>query len=350
MGDASGPEREQQIPTAPEVTMNALRRAVPALAALALLAPATPVAAAPPERPVVELLVGGLDRGGGSTIGPDGALYVTEPDAGRLSRVDPGTGAVTTVASGLPVRLVLAGGAMDVAFLGRTAYVLVTLVGSDVGGGDVVGLYRVDGPDRFTVVADLGAYSAANPPSTDSFVPTGVQYALEPYRGGFLVSDGHHNRVLHVTADGDISEVVQLGNVVPTGLETRGATVLLATAGPLPHRPADGKVLALRTRRPAPHVVASGGPLLVDVEHGRAHALYALAQGVWEEGGPEASPASPDTGQLLRATRDGTFEVVVDGLDQPTSMEIVGDRAYVVTLDGEVWTVDGLRPGRGAPR
>ena len=33
---------------------------------------------------------------------------------------------------------------------------------------------------------------------TDFFVPTGVQYALEPYRGGFLVTDGHHNRVLRV--------------------------------------------------------------------------------------------------------------------------------------------------------
>ena len=36
---------------------------------------------------------------------------------------------------------------------------LVTLVSPDVGGSDVDGIYRVDGPDRFTVVADIGAFS-----------------------------------------------------------------------------------------------------------------------------------------------------------------------------------------------
>ena len=35
---------------------------------------------------------------------------------------------------------------MDVAFRGKTVYVLVTLVGPDVGGSDVVGVYEVDGP------------------------------------------------------------------------------------------------------------------------------------------------------------------------------------------------------------
>ena len=91
---------------------------------------------------------------------------------------------------------------MDVAFIGKTAYVLVTLVGPDVGGDDVVGIYRVDGPDSFTVIADIGAFALANPPSTPFDVPTGLQFALDIYRGGFLVTDGHHNRVLQVTLDG----------------------------------------------------------------------------------------------------------------------------------------------------
>jgi hypothetical protein len=34
--------------------------------------------------------------------------------------------------------------------------VLVTLVGEDVGGSSVVGIYRVDGPNDFTVIADIG--------------------------------------------------------------------------------------------------------------------------------------------------------------------------------------------------
>ena len=28
----------------------------------------------------------------------------------------------------------------------------------------------------------------------DIFLDTGVQYAMERYRGGFLVTDGYHNR------------------------------------------------------------------------------------------------------------------------------------------------------------
>ena len=48
---------------------------------------------------------------------------------------------------------------MDVEFIGNTAYVLVTLVGTDVGGNDVVGIYRVDDSDSFTVVADIGAFA-----------------------------------------------------------------------------------------------------------------------------------------------------------------------------------------------
>jgi hypothetical protein len=43
-----------------------------------------------------------LEGAMGSTVGPDGALYVTEGAAGRLSRVDPQTGEITTFASGLP--------------------------------------------------------------------------------------------------------------------------------------------------------------------------------------------------------------------------------------------------------
>ena len=78
--------------------------------------------------------------------------------------------------------------------------------------------------------------------------------------------------------------------------------------------------------------------MLVDVEFGRHARLYALAQGVWPLGHPEGSPALPDTGQLLRLHGRG-FKVVAKGLDRPTSMEIVGHMAYVVTLDGEVWTI-----------
>src|SRR4029434_10286525 len=53
-----------------------------------------------------------LESAKGSTIDPDGALYVTEGAAGNISRVDPQTGEVTTFASGLPTAIISIGGAI----------------------------------------------------------------------------------------------------------------------------------------------------------------------------------------------------------------------------------------------
>ena len=300
-----------------------------------LLGGDTTIAAAP----TATLLVAGLEGGSGSTVGPGGALYVTEGAAGRVSRVDPQTGDVTTFAEGLPPSIpsVGIGGAIDVAFIGSTAYVLVTLVGPDVGGSDVVGVYRVDGPDSFTVIADIGAFSIANPPDTDFFVPSGVQYAIEVFRGHFLVTDGHHNRVLEVSLDGEITEFMVFGNIVPTGLAVHGNTVFMAEAGPVPHLPDDGKVVSFGPKSPTVTEVASGASLLVDVEFGRGRSLYALSQGFFTPGNPEGSPANPDTGALVRVNADGTFTTVVDELDRPTSLEFIGNTAFVVTIDGEIW-------------
>ncbi len=288
------------------------------------------------------LLASGLQGGSGSTIGPGGALYVTEGAAGRISRVDPNTGEVTTFASGLPPSIVGIGGAMDVAFIGATAYVLVTLVGTDVGGSSLVGIYRVDSPTSFTVVANIGQFALAHPPSTDFFVPTGVQYAIQTHRGGFLVTDGHHNRVLRVTPGGEVSELIAFGNIVPTGLAVRGNTVFMAEAGPVPHLPGDGKVVSFAPRTPAATEVASGAPLLVDVEFGRGQQLYALSQGDFPVGNPEGSPAAPGTGALVQVGNDGALRVVVDGLDRPTSLEFIGNTAYVITFGGEIWKIDNV--------
>jgi DNA-binding beta-propeller fold protein YncE len=297
----------------------------------------------PSGAPSAVLLATGLEgsTGAGSAIGPGGALYVTEGAAGRISRFDPKTGEITTFASDLPQAIIPIGGPMDIAFIGRTAYVLVTLVGPDVGGNDVVGIYRVDGPDTFTVVADIGEFSMNNPPNTDFEVPTGVQYALEPYRGGFLVTDGHHNRVLRVTLDGEITELIAFGDVVPTGLAVRGNTIYMAEAGEVPHLPEEGKVVSFRPNSPGATQIASGARLLVDVEFGRGRTLYALSQGVWD-GAYEGSPAQPDTGALLEVNRDGTFAVITNGLNQPTSIEFIGNTAYFVTLAGEIWKIDNV--------
>jgi sugar lactone lactonase YvrE len=288
-----------------------------------------------------ELLTAGLQGAQGSTIGPDGALYVTEGAIGRVSRIDRGSGAMTTYASGLPPSLIGVGGAVDVEFLGKTAYVLVALNGTDVGGTTPVGVYRVDDASSFTLIADLGAFAQANPPRTPFDLSQGVQFAMESYRGALLVTDGHHNRVLRVSAGGKVSVFRSFDNIVPTGLDTDGSTVLMARAGAAPHEPEDGQILAFGPGWKTEARVAAGAPLIVDVEFGGGRKLYALAQGTWDGAFP-GSPALPMTGSLMKLDGKGKLAAVAGPLNLPTSLEIVGDDAYVVTLVGEVWKLPNV--------
>jgi hypothetical protein len=293
--------------------------------------------------------------GSGSTIGPDGALYVTNGNDGTLIRVNPKTGSETVVGGGLPPQVVGIGGAMDVAFIGHRAYVLVILAGADVGVPDaVMGIYRLNGDGTFSVFADLGTWSAEHPPADpDWFLSQGVQYSLEVWRDGFVVADAHLGRLIRVNSRGHVSELLAFPstNSVPTGLEVAGGKVLVATAGPIPHLPSDSAISAVR-RDGSTEVVgkwaadyAGDRGLIVDVEKGRPHLLYGLLQGYWDlEPIPEneGSPAAPNTGEIVVVGADGTFKTVVSGLNQPTSLELVGRVGFVVTFTGTILRIDRL--------
>ena len=168
--------------------------------------------------------------GSGSAIGPDGALYVTNGIKGTLVRVDPTTGAAKVVGRGLPPRFIDIGGAMDVAFIGDRAYVLVILAGVAVGGpDDVMGIYRLKRDGTFSVFADLGTWSTKHPPKDpDWFVTQGVQYSMDVWRNGFLVTDAHLARVIRVNPRGRISELVAFGSTDrvprPRGRRRQGPT------------------------------------------------------------------------------------------------------------------------------
>ena len=115
----------------------------------------------------------------------------------------------------------------------------------------------------------------------------------------------------------------------------------MAEAGPVPHEPEDGKVVSFGPKSPTVTELAAGAPLLVDVEFGRGRSLYALSQGVFG-GGPAGAPAQPNTGSLVKVNRNGTFTIVADRLNRPTSLEFIGNTAYVVTLNGEIWKFDSV--------
>jgi hypothetical protein len=307
-----------------------------------------------PQPPVVTMLndtaLGGL--GSGSTIGPDGALYVTNGNDGTLIRVNPRTGSERVVGSGLPRQTVGIGGAMDVAFLAHRPYVLVTLAGADVGVPDaVMGIYRLKRDGTFSVYADLGTWSAAHPPADpDWFLAQGVQYSLQVWRHGFVVADAHLGRVIRVDRRGHVSEFLTFISTdsVPTGLEVADGKVFVATAGPIPHLPSDSAIIAVRngwTKVVGKWAADYAGDrgLIVDVENGRYHRLYGLLQGHWDqEPTPEneGTPAAPNTGEIVVVGADGTFRTVLGGLDQPTSLELVGRVGFVVTFTGTILRIE----------
>jgi hypothetical protein len=317
-----------------------------------LAASAAPPAGVPGDPDLLATLQGGAASG--SAIGPGGALYVPQPATGEIWRIDPKSGNQTLFASGLPRRFAELpfGGVMDIAFYGSTAYALVSVVGSTFPADlfachpGTIGIYRINGLSSSTLIADIGSFACDNPPTGFPFiVPTGVEYALEPFHGGFLVTDGHHNRVYRVALDGTVSQLIAFGDVVPTGLTVHGNTIYLAEAGPVPHEPQNGKIVSFEPGSPTAATVASGARLAVDVEMGRGQTLFALSQGQFPCGGDPAcagSPASHDTGALMRANPNGTMTTIAGELDQPSSLEIIGNTAYVVTLGGEVWTIEDV--------
>jgi hypothetical protein len=340
-------------------------------AAFALAAPGMTAGAADHTngQPIkADLLASGLAGSIGGTIGPDGALYVPQFALGEITRIDRKTGVRTTFASGFPLPAIpgVPGGVFDVAFAGDTAYALVTLVDAPdflnaIGLPDTGfnGVYRIDGPSSLTLVADLGDFSRNNPPPPlfSYFLPEGVQYALEVVADGLLVTDGHHNRILHVDFAGGVSEVKQYGNVVPSGLELFRGQVFLAETGAITGSPGNyeaiGEVTAFDLGDPMDAGPVAGGiSMAVDVQSGPGNSLYALSQGTWDPTLDESAaggPALPETGQLLRINRDGSTTVLLDGINLPTSLHFKGGIAYVVTLSGDVWKIRGISgAGRSA--
>lgn len=305
---------------------------------LALLLASTTTLAAGDHSRSGKLLTSGLLGSVGATIGPDGGLYVAEGAVGQISRVSLANGTKRIFASGLPSQIIPLGGPIDVAFHGDTAYALVTLVGDPLfGAPGVDGIYRIEPDGSYTIIADLGAFSAANPPPPgfEYGLVNGLQFAIEAVGDGFLVTDGHLNRVLHVGLGGAIKVLRQFGNVAPAGLARHRGTVYMAEVGAVPHAPATGRIEAFSCFSD-PRVVAAGVPMIVDVAIGPRGVLYALSQGDWGGGNP-GDPATPQTGRLLRVERDGTFDALVEGLDRPSSLLFDGNRAIVVTLTGDVW-------------
>jgi sugar lactone lactonase YvrE len=305
-------------------------------------------------------------------IGPDGMIYVAESGSGgptdftgadgtvyhngltgRISKIDPDTGARTTVLDNLPSNggAEAASGPMDVAFLNGSMYYLQTHGGAAYGfPGTPTGIYKISG-GAATLVADIGAFNLANPVDD---VANHVQFDIEaggnPFAmitrdGAFLVTDGNQNQIMKVTETGTVTRLMQFhDHPVSTAITYKGSGPLYTTTlGKFPFKDDDGILWKVDYPAGTATQVAHGAGSLTGAAYGPNGQLYVLAIGRQATTlAPNLPPWNFGSGRILRVEADGTLTPMVDGLMFPTSLVFDGNTAYVTGLLGDLTKIGGF--------
>jgi hypothetical protein len=334
----------------------------------------------------------GLTNPRGIAFGDNGAIYVAEAGlggpvttvgqcqqvappplgpgpflsgrTGRISRIDARGNRTTVVdrlpssANSLPSHDVV--GVADLAFIGRTLYALLD-AGCGHGVPDVpAGVFRIhDG--TFTQVANLTAFVHANPVhfmDTD-FEPDGDWYSMIASRGVLYAMDANGGQLVRVNpSTGAVHRIIDISltenHIVPTTVTTDGNVFFVGNLGEFPSTQSS-KVFRI-TPDGQKTTVAQGFPPILglafagaggredDDRAGRrgdgAGALYVLETFRC----PGAAPCFPvpNSGQVVRLERNGTRQVIVTGLNFPTTLRLGPDGALYVSNNGY-----GSAPGSG---
>jgi hypothetical protein len=332
------------------------------------------------------VVAGGLANPRGLTFGPDGQLYVAEggpatntlstvgqcqqvpfpvgPYMGgfnsRISRIDPVTGARSTVVDKLPSSQTnakmgsLVSGVSDVKFIGQTLYAMEAGAGCSHGlpdtGNPVMSdntIFRVNPDGSVSLVANLSAFLQANPvanpePSVPpgDFEPDGTWYSMAVVRGALYVTEPNHQEVDRITTDGQISRVIDMsvpfpGNttpsdwVGPTGIAYHG-NFYVGTLGPFPVVPGSQSIYKI-TPSGQLSLAASGLTAVLGVAFDHDGNLYALETDT-VAGFP--GPTAAGSGKVVRVNEDGTLTTVGSGLTFPTAMTFGPDGALYVSNIG----------------
>lgn len=132
---------------------------------------------------------GGPTQLNGFDFGPDAFLYAPQPFMGRVVRIDPETGAMTTVAGSLPAPP----SSVEFDSTGQLYATLVvgTVVKIDPSAGSVETLAEIDGASLDNMTFDA--------------------------RGSLFVSDSHNGAVYRVAPDGGIQTFSRGGLILPGG-------------------------------------------------------------------------------------------------------------------------------------
>jgi hypothetical protein len=333
-------------------------------------------------------LVGGLLNPKGVKIGPDGMLYVAEsgtggditpadPHAGksgftgRISRIDPVTGARTTVADKLPSNAGVLGveGPADVAFIGGQLYYLQGRGGEFFGFPDnPTGVYRVNKDGTAKLVADITMFNVDHPigdstKTSQQDIEAGAEPAAMAVRdGAFLVAEGASvgvanasaDQVLKITTGGAITRLAEFrGNLALSSIATNETGPLYVTGIGPAFLVSDGAVYQVGYPTGSITKIAGGFSAMDDVKAGPGGQLYALSFGDFSPDGPGLL----GSGKVFRLDAvAGTLTPIVTGFTAPTKFIFLGDNAYVVNHGqsgnegaGEIWKIDNVSSLKALP-
>jgi hypothetical protein len=334
-------------------------------------------------------LAKGLEGPRGLRFGPDGNLYVAEagtggtnstigqcpqvpgppggpgPDTGgltaRISKINPSSLKVTTVASGFPSVTIGPGGVngtigvADVVFLDGDLYALIGGGGCSHGNPnmkDASGIAKVDiKTGNWHLIADIGAWLKTHPAkfeSADDFEPDGTLYSVIAQDGRLLTVEPNHGQVISVTKGGEIKQVIDIsaseGHIVPTSIVARDGSLFVGNLNLFPIDPQWARILTISKSdqddfndlpqglQPARghRIVSSkaGFTTVVAVDFGPDGLLYVL------ELSDGAGFPTPGLGKVVRVLHSGAIEDVVTNLSVPTGMTFGPDRRLYVSNFG----------------
>ena len=288
--------------------------------------------------------VGQCTQAAGPPAGP--GPYKGSPTGGRISKVVNGTrvtvndkfaSSQTSDAFGD-----LVSGVADIAWIGGNLYALTAGGGCSHG---VLhhpnGIYRVNGNNTPTLVANLSAFQMANPTAheeADDFEPDGTWYSMVALRGDLYAVEPNHGELDRITTSGAISRVADIsasqGHIVPTVVAVHG-NFYVGNLNTFPISGGASKVLKIT---PSGYVtpVAWGLNTVLGIAFDNRARMYVLENTVGAPG------PTPGLGDIIRIDPNGKKTIVISGLNLPTGMTMGPDGALYVS----VWGF-GAPPGTG---